>query len=811
MYKKYILSSIRFLSRKIGYTLINIIGLSVGIAISVLLFIYVYDELTYDSFQKNKDQIYLVCRDGSRDGVDFRTGSTSPPAADALMQDFPEIENFTRLIDWYSTGRYMKYNNELIPNLRFVGVDSTFFDVFTVDFIHGDPKTALSEPNSVVIAESIAKKFFKTDNPIGEVISTLGGKEYLIAGVVKDYPENSHLKFDILFSVYSVNNYGDPRSWFSHNSFTYIKLKPNASAKELESKFPDFLRKNLGPLIQQAIGKSYDEFFSNGNSYSFFLEPLTKIHLGTLIDENNEGKKSFVYILGLVGILVLLLACINYINLATAMASTRQLEIGVKKTFGVQKRQLTKQFIGEAIIVSFISMAFGMLWVELIIPYFNNIIQKSYEINYFTNPYIIPGLVLLSLVIGLLSGLYPGLVISSYKTASILGGKAGISTKTKKNWFRNILVITQFAICIVIMIFTITINQQIKYILNRDLNIDKNQILVLDMIDGLKENKAIFKETLLRNPHIKSFSYANSTPFRDLNLQGHHVFGRPETEVPYFYTFWADYDIVKTLGIEIIKGEGFSENNTEDRHSVLINEATVQQIGAENPLEIKFDRLPNPLDDTVMYSVKGVFKDFHFASLHANIADMVIYPLQGLEWYSKYALIKLSTENISETIKEIKKEYTNLVTDYPFIYTFLDEDFNNLYTKEIQIKKLLLFSTIIAIIIASLGLIGLASFILNKKTKEIGIRKVMGASQIQIAKILINQFLVWIIISNIIAWPAAYYLIKKWLSNFAYHISISWITFLVVAIISMLIAIITISYHAYIASSRNPVDSLRYE
>ncbi|MBU8892826.1 MAG: ABC transporter permease [Bacteroidales bacterium] len=811
MYKKYILSSIRFLSRKLGYTAINIVGLSVGIAISVLLFIYVFDELTYDSFQENKNQIHLVARDGCRDGEHYNTGSTSPPTANALIQDFPEIENVTRVVNWYAEGRYMKYNNELVPNLKFIGVDSTFFDIFTVDFLHGNPKTALTEPNTIVITESTVKKFFETNNPIGEVIQTLAGSEFTITGVVKDYPENSHIQFDILFSTYTVKSFADPRGWFNHSLYTYIKLKQNANADELESKLPDFAKKQLGPIIQQAIGQSYDEFFSDGDYYSFFLEPLSDIHLGTLIDDNNEGKKSFVHILGLVGILVLFLACINYINLATAMASTRQLEIGVKKTFGVHKKQLTKQFIGEAILVSFISMSFGMLIIEGLLPYFNNIINKSYEIDYFINPYIIPGLILFSIVIGVLSGLYPGLVMSSYNAVSILGGKVGISSKNKKNWFRNILVITQFAICIGIMIFTITINQQIKYILNRDLGIDKEQILVLHMIGGLGEDRSIFKENLLRDPAIKNFSYVNSTPYRHFNEQGHHVLGRPDDQIPYFHTFWADYDIIETLDIEIIQGRALSEEYSEDRYGLIINEAAAKQIGEENPMDIKFDILPSPLEDTAIFSVKGVFKNFHFASLHNGIEGMAIYPVKGMEWYSDYAMIKLSSGNIPETVKEIKKQFNDLTSNYPFQYSFLDEDFNNLYQKEIRAKKLLFISTLVAIFIATLGLIGLASFIINKKTKEIGIRKAMGASPLDIAKSLIKQFSVWIIIANLISWPVAYYFVNKWLNNFAYHVEISWVVFALVAIITLLVAVLTISFHTYIASTKNPVDTLRYE
>ncbi|PLX11564.1 MAG: hypothetical protein C0597_14895, partial [Marinilabiliales bacterium] len=544
MYKKYILPSIRFLSRKLGYTFINITGLSVGIAISVMLFIYVFDELTYDSFQEHKKQIYLVGRDGSRDGEHYTTGSTSPPAADALVQNFPEIETTCRVMLWYSNGRYMKYNNELVPNLKFIGADSTFFDVFTTEFIHGNPKTALTDPKTVVITESTVEKFFETDNPIGEVIATLAGTEYTITGVVKDYPKNSHIQFDIIFSSTTINDYADPRNWFNHNSYTYIKLKENTDAKELEAKFPGFLRETLGPLLEMAIGKTYDEVFSNGDYYNFFLEPLHKIHLGTLIDNNNEGKKSFVYILALVAALVLILASINYVNLATAMASTRQLEIGVKKTFGVQKNQLRRQFVGESILISFVSMSFGMLIVEFLLPYFNNILNKSYEVDYFSNSYIIPGLILFSVIIGFISGIYPGYVMSSYDAVSILGGKVGISSKNRKNRFRNILVILQFAICTGIMIFTITINRQIKFILNHNLGIDKEQILVLHMIDGLGDNRQIFKEELLKDPDIKSLSFASSTPFRHLDESGHHVVGRPMTEAPYFHTFWADYDIV---------------------------------------------------------------------------------------------------------------------------------------------------------------------------------------------------------------------------------------------------------------------------
>lgn len=812
MYKKYFLPSVRFLSRKIGYSIINITGLSVGIAISVLLFIYVYDELTFNRFNEKLDRIHLVCIDARFEGEHDISSQTSPPMAEALLKEYPEIEKVARLGNyWKNKDVFLRYKENIVPNLKLITADSSFFDIFTFQFLKGDPSKALNRPNTAVITETAAKKFFGNKNPMGETISFLSGTNFEVTGVINDCPRNSDIYFDVIISFLSFGEAKDHTSWLSTYLETYTLLKQGVDRDYLNQKMPAFAKKHCEPVFQEYFKVGIDEYFKNGDYYKYIFEPFENVHLSKdRLSDNSDKRRMFVFVLCIVGVLVVFLASINYINLATAMSSTRFKEIGVKKTFGASRIYLTKQFVGEAIIICLTSMALGMLVVEMMLPTFNNLMEKSYEINYLSNPLILPGLFLFAIILGILSGLYPGLVMSSQKTIAILKDKHAITTNSRSNWFRNALVIFQFTVCIVIMIVTITINRQIRYMQDKDMGVDKEQVLVLDMIWGLKDKMDLFKETLLKNPSIISMSYVNTTPTREFAFNGHHPIGKPSTVNYLVASMVADYDIVKTLGLHITKGRELSESNTNDQFSVLINETLANKINKDDPLSIQFDD-NSGAGLKAIYSVKGVVKDFNFRSLNEKIQDLIIYPAKGLEVRCDYAIIKLSTHNIAETVNSIEALYKKNTVNFPFQYTFLDDDYNKLFKQEIRARKLLSICILLAMFIATLGLLGLASFIIKKKTKEIGIRKALGATILSIEMKLVMEFSKWIIISNLIAWPIAYYFSNKWLEGFAYRTNFNWFTLLVVAISSLLIAMLTVGYHTYMAASKKPIETLRYE
>jgi len=812
MNKKYIFAPLRFITGKIGYTLINLTGLSVGIAVCIMLFMYIYDELSFNKFNDKLDRIHLVSIDARYDGQVEKSASTSPAMAGALQREYPEIEKVTRIFtSWANEERYMRYKENIIPKLKILGADSSFFDIFSYQFIKGNPAKSLNKPNTVVLTESTAKKFFGDMNPMGETVSFLSGMELEVTGVIKDCPKNADIIFDVLFSFTTLPEIAnDQTSFLSTYLNTYALLKPNSSAGLLNDKMPSFVQKHVAPLIQEYFKVSFDDYFKNGDYYKYKFIPLKKVHLSPLLAIENEGKRKFVNLLAFVGLIVLVLASINYINLATAMSSARYKEIGVKKTFGANRSTLTRQFVGEAVFICFLSTALGMLLVEFMLPVFNNLMQKSYEINYFTNPFVLPGLLLFASILGILTGLYPGLVLSSQKTTSILRDKSGFSGGGKVNWFRNALVIFQFSVCTIIMIVTLTINQQIKYMQNKDLGFEKEQVLVLDMVSGLKD-KLTFKEILLRNPNIIDVSFVNTTPARDVANNGHHVYGTPTDENYMLATFMADYSIARTLGLQLVKGRALSDNYADDKYGVLINESLANKINKKDPLSIKFDDTSGAGEDSVQYKVIGVVKDYNFQSLEAKAGDMVIYPSEGRERACKYALVKLSTSNINETVKDIEKSFKLNSTNYPFRYTFLDNDFSLLFAQEVRVQKLLTICILIAMFIASLGLLGLASYIIKKRTKEIGIRKSLGATISGIAVKLVLQFFKWIVIANLIAWPIAYYYSKNWLNGFAYRTDIKWYTFILVGLSSLALAALTIAYHTYKAASKKPVETLRYE
>jgi putative ABC transport system permease protein len=809
MFRNYLLSAFRFFLRNKGFTVINIIGLALGIACTVLIFLYVYDEMRFDRYHENWKRIYMVCVDGNMEGDPWKSGWTTPPMAFNMKNNFPEIENVTRLCLWHVNWVF-KYNEKQFVGSRAIGADSTVFDIFTIPFILGDPATALNRPNTMVLTESTARKYFGDENPIGKIIINEDGDNYEITGVVEGQPVNSHFYFDMMYSIITMSD-AHSESWFSHEFQTYLLLPERYDFRKLENKFDDFVIRYVGPYIEQTSGISIGEFQEMGYWYHYWLLPLKDVHLSQMIDEQ-YGTKTFIYILSFIGIFILLIACINYMNLATALAANRSKEVGIRKMVGSSKNNLIKQYLGESVILCLLALCFGMLFVELSIPYFNEFTGKDIAINYLGSPLIIPGLILFALLLGIMAGFYPSILLSTFKPVTILKGMASDKSSGSKSCLRNILVVFQFTICIIIIFGTIIVTRQLWFMQNKELGLESEQVLVLHRANGLGQKQQAFKQELLKNPSIINVTCSYNTPARHHNPEGHHVRGNPEYLEHTLHVACGDADFVKTLGLEIIKGRNFDPNKPTDKYSTIINESAVRFMELENPFSTSFDYSPEPAVDSVDYHIIGVVKDFHFKSLHHEIEPWILYPLsEDIWWYAYFVMIKINTENIQSTLKFIKDKWDEFTDEFPYQYSFLDEDFDSLYQKEKKARKMFTVFAVFTIIIACLGLLGLASFTANQRTKEIGIRKAMGSTTLKIQLLLSGQFSKLVFISIIIALPVAFYLMSNWLKDFAYRIDMPWWIFIVTPIVVLSLALLTISSVVLSAANRNPVDTLRYE
>jgi putative ABC transport system permease protein len=811
MFRNYFLSTFRFFLRNKGFALINVTGLALGIACSVLIFLYVNDELNFDRYHEKANSTYMVCVDSKYEHGEYKSGWTTPPMLPVMLETYPEIETGTRLCLWYSEYIFA-YKEKTFAEKYVVGADSTVFDVFSIPFIYGNPKTALNKPNVIVLTESTAKKYFGDRNPVGEVLELVDRRDYEITGVVKDQPRNSHFYFDILFSLVThpmatVTDEG----WFNHTYSSYIVLQESYNPKDLEAKFDSFVRDNIGPAMLEGSGVTIDWYEEQGYWYKFWLLPLKDVHLSQMIDEEHNTK-SFIYILGLIGLFIMLIACVNYMNMATAMSINRSHEVGIRKVVGAFRRQLITHYLGESVLLCFIALCLGMLLIELVIPYYNEFAGKELKLNYFSHPFIIPGLLVFAIILGIISGLYPSDVLSSYNPVAVLKGWLIRQGRTGTTWLRNVLVVFQFTICIVIIIGTFIVFKQLHYTQSQYLGFDKEQILVVNRAYGLKDKQKLFKQELLKHPAIKNITFGLNMPGRHHNKQGHHIKGEPDHKNPAIFVAWGDYDYIKTLGFEIVEGRDFNKEMPTDSFTAIINEETARFYELDDPLSTVFDYSPEPAVDSINYQIIGVVKDFHFYSLHNNIEPWILYPLRQSIWdYADYAIIKFGTEDIHSVVKLVEDHWKKFAVNYPFEFTFLDEDFKHQYDKDIKAKRMFSVFSVFAIIIACLGLLGLTSFTIRQRTREIGIRKAMGSTGPEILLLLSRQFSKWVLISNVIAWPVAYYFMHKWLNNFAYRINMPWLLYVLAGLMALILALLTVSYHSWSASRKNPADALRYE
>ena len=806
MIQNLIRHSLSSFKRQRAYIIINILGLSIGIACSLLIALFIINEASYDRFNVKKERIFRLILNGKIGGQELTGCSTPAVMGPTMAKEFPEIEDFLRMSGWGPT--VVEYNNQVFTEEHMIEADSSFFSFFSIDVLKGDPANLLNAPKKVVLSESAAMKIFGEDNPIDKPIK-IGSDtvRYIVSGVMEDIPGNSHFEANMVGSFMTNRRSGDP-TWLNNSFATYLLLKPNSSYKTVDEKIPELLKKYVGPELQKYMGISIEDFLSQGNKYRYFLQNLTDAHLDPSIQQEFKAASDpkYLIIFGSVAILIVLIAAVNFMNLSTAQASRRAKEVGIKKISGSTRGMLITQFLSESFLLSLIALFFALVLIKVTLPYFNDLLGTNLTLGLFRNWYTIPGLIIFTVIVGFLSGGYPALFLSSFNPYEVLKGSARNSQNNGR--LRRILVVFQFAVSILLIIGTLIMYRQINYMINKDVGFNKEQVIVINRAEAVGGKMKSFKETVKNIPGVVNISSSTAVPGRINNNNGYMIEGRKD-ETFLAVSNWADYNFLETYGMTLVSGRNFNESYSADQQACIINETAKKDF---NITDIEKVRFMNPDDSGKIgyIPIIGVVKNFNFESLRNPIGPYLIrFQNEGMLW--GYISVRLSPQNISKTISEIEKVWKEYVSNNPLQYYFVDEDFEKMYIQEKQNAQMAVIFSILAIFVASIGLFGLTSFTVEQRTKEIGVRKAMGSSISGIYFVISREILILVSVSALIAWPLIYYIAGKWLENFYYRINTGVLSLFAGLAIALSIALITISYRIMKAASVNPAQSLKYE
>ena len=803
MIKNYIIHTFRKIFREKKYSLINIIGLSVGLASFIMIMLYVYDEYNYDKYHSKSDRIYRVTSIlDVGGGVGEKSASQPYPLAKQLIKDYPQyIENAVRFFNLHRATFTVNYEEKTYNEKRFFFADPSVFDIFDFEIIKMKDSTSFNKEFTIIITESTAEKYFEDTDPIGKKIKVANMGEYEVVGVIKDVKSQSHFKFDFLASFSTINfffrNKKLNKDWITNPYWTYILLKDIKYAKNIRQELPNFVEKHMG--------------LAKNERFELNIQALTDIHLKSHLDyeitKNNNEK--YVNLLIIIAILILIIASINFINLATAGAANRAKEISIKKIVGASRLQLLTQFLTESIIMAIISLLIAISLVELFLPVFNSISGKEITDDFRFKTETILGLIGIGLFTGLLSGIYPALFLSSFKPIKLLKGNFRLGTKSTK--FRKVLVLVQFTISIILIISTLGIIKQIKYVHNADLGFEKKQIVIINTdYTKLAWEYENFKSELLKKEPINYITGMDYILGSNHNTRGIKIEGYSK-KVQFFPALTVRADFVETFDIDIIEGKDFPKNEEKASNFVLVNEEMVSYLGLTSNKDI-IGRTFN--FEKVNKKVIGVYNNVNVTSLHEKVEPFIINisSNKGSRFYqTKYIAIQVKENKLDESLVEIEKLWNKYNEYRPFEYRLLQNEIDELYKSEDVLGELSIIFTILSILIAALGIWALTAYITEYRTREIGIRKVLGASNMSIVKLINVEFVVIIIISNIFAWPIAYFILEYWINSFAYRVDINLWTFVFASFISFMITVVTISQKSIEAGNKNPVDSLRYE
>ncbi len=808
MLKNYIITAFRNLIKHKTYSLINISGLAIGVMAFILIMLYVRDELSYDSYFPKADQIYRVTTRGVMQGSEFNMAVSPAPAGAAFVNEIPGVLNSTRVRNFGFP--VIRYGDKVFSEELWFTADSSFFDVFDIELIKGNSKTALTDPNTVVITSSTAKRYFGSEDPMGKIFSSDQQRDYVVTGVVEDPPHNSHFHYDFLASLMSYADMANDPIWVSNNFYTYIVLEPNTSQQQVEDEFPGMILKYAGPQIERFMGVSWDQLMEQGAEYGFNLQRVTDIHLNSHLEYEVEpnGNQTYVMIFFIIAIFILILACINFMNLATARSAKRAREVGVRKTLGSTRGQLIQQFLAEAILLSLISFILAVVLVELLLPVYSDLVGIRLSLGLFSDALILPALITMVLLVGIVSGSYPAFFLASFNPVKVLKGSA--QAKSKNSWLRSGLVIFQFIISITLFTGTMVVYNQLSFIQNKDLGYEKTNVLIVEKTDDIGRQINAFKEDLLKDPRIMTVSNSTSLIGHDTNNNLHQVQGEPAENGQLLSSFFTDDNFSEAYSIDLAEGRFFSADRPADSMCVVINETATQNLQIGDPIGRSLLRPMGQNGEMAAFEIIGIMKDFHFESLHSQIRPMAVYRF-GSNGFGRYTAVRIPQEDMVGTLGYIEEVWKKYALDQPFEYTFMDDDFDQLYVAEERTKQISTIFSVLAIFIASLGLFGLASFIIEQRTKEIGIRKVLGATVLNIYTLLSVDVLKLIVVATALSWPISYMTMRRWLENFAYQIEFSHTTFLIAGLLAFVIALATVTIQAIKAANSNPVKALKYE
>ncbi len=807
MIRNYLKIAWRNLIHNKWFSAINILGLSIGLATCLVIMLFVSHELNYDRFHKKADRIARVYFEGNVQGEKMKEASVMAPVAAAMKRDFPEVEDATRLRSFGWAPKLLVGNREFRSDLV-AYADPNFFDVFTLPFTQGDSKTALAEPNTVVLTKDVAQKYFGDEEALGKMIrfKTEDKAPMKVTGVIENIPLNSHFRFGLLASTEGLEDAKEP-NWMNSNYFTYVLLRNKSDFEKLEAKIPGLVDRYIGPQMQEGTGQTLAEFRKGGSDLIFHLQRITDIHLHSdfYYDLSAPGDIRYVYIFGVVAAFMLLIACINFMNLSTAGASKRSREVGIRKVLGSLKGELVRQFLVESTLIAALALVLSLGFVKLSLPLFNHLSGQQLAFSFIEKPLLVPLLLGVILVTGLVAGSYPAFYLSSFQPVTVLKGKQ-VQAKGRIS-FRSALVVFQFFISILLIVSTTVVYRQLSYLRHKDVGFDKDKVMVISNAGALGDKTDVFRQELQRDPAVISISNSRYLPVDGGGYNNFFVFTDQEPgKLVKTLRYEIDEQYIPTLGIEIKEGRNFSGEYGTDSSAVILNEAAVKALGwSESPLGKTISRTSKGTEER--YHVVGVVKDFHFRSLHEHIAPliMVLSPDRGS------FVLKVATTDIQGFTAKLRERFAAYGADDPLDYSFLDERYLSTYNAEQKIGAILGIFAGLTIFIACMGLFGLAKFTAEQRTKEIGIRKVLGASAAQLSAMLSGDFLKLVLIACCIAFPIAGWIMYKWLQDFAYRIDIEWWVFAGAGLTAVLIALLTVSWQAVRAATANPVEALRTE
>jgi putative ABC transport system permease protein len=819
MFRNYLKVAMRNLSKRKGYSIINILGLAIGMAVCLLIVLFIQSELSYDGWQAKADNIYRVVLERRYPGRSTSYSFIPQSIGGAIQKEYPEVIECTRLFNFGGNGNFfLRIGDKVFEERRVIAADSNFFRVFTGRLIAGDSSTALVKPNSVVLNETTAKKYFGSASAaMGKTFVTDDGNDndvsYLITGVCADWPDNSHFLFDLLISTSSFDFTKEP-NYTGFAAHTYLLLNPNASPEALEAKFPNIIKKYVAGEIGRNFGQSFEQFQAEGNGYHYYLQPLKQVHLTSHLEGElrPNGSITAVYIFAVVAVFILFLACINFINLSTARSMERAREVGIRKTFGSNRKSLVWQFLLESIVISVVSMLAAFCLIVLLLPLFNKVSGKELAFVSFLTPAKIALLILFSITVGLIAGLYPAFVLSSFKPTTVLKGK--FKSNKYGMALRNSLVVFQFAISVILIVCTIVVNKQMRFMLNEALGFNKDHVIVVERADLLGEQTRAFENELGKIPGVETVSGATALPGQQ-NFFGVSFQQEGSKESLTGRGIVVDDQYAKLLGLEIKEGRFFSKDYSTDSLSLVLNEKAVEELGLKKPIGARLTspdgNFNAPDGSPYIYTVVGVIKDFHFQSLHEVVSPLIFANVSKFRNQSPVVGVRVKTDNFQQALASIENTWKKFVQQRSFHYSFLDQTLAAQYSAEQTTQKVFTIFSVLAIFIACIGLLGLAAYTTQMRNREISIRKVLGASVGSIITMLSKDFMKLVLLAALIAFPVAWLGMHKWLEDFSYRINISGWIFLTAALSALAVALLTISFQAIKAAVTNPVKNLRTE